>query len=239
METQKERSAGIIFFRQEKGKMLFLLLKSRYGDWGFSKGEREPSEQKIQAAVREAKEETHIENFFIVPGFIVHYKYSFLRNHHLVQETVTLFAARTGITRVTLSQEHVASCWLPYRETLQKLTFENARTALRRLHFYLAHAKPALIKQKKFYRALARVPKGKVTTYRAIARALGISPRMAGSMLALHYNHNVPCHRVVFSDGRMGGYNRGISRKIALLRKEGVRLRRKKNVYYVDQARII
>lgn len=74
------------------------------------------------------------------------------------------------------------------------------------------------------YRLLERVPAGKVTTYKEIARALGRNAsRAVGN--AMNRNPNaprVPCHRVVRSDGKVGGYAFGQQRKIDLLRQEGV-----------------
>ena len=73
-----------------------------------------------------------------------------------------------------------------------------------------------------------RVPKGRVSTYADVARALG-APRAARAVgNALHNNPTsvtVPCHRVVRSDGGLGGYSRGAKKKRELLLKEGVELR--------------
>lgn len=78
---------------------------------------------------------------------------------------------------------------------------------------------------KKVYKLVQKVPKGKVTTYGAIAKALGMSARVVG--YALHANPNgslTPCHRVVNRDGRVApGYafgGAGIQKK--LLEAEGV-----------------
>ncbi len=81
------------------------------------------------------------------------------------------------------------------------------------------------LKAEDVYSILARIPEGKVTTYGDIARTLGHpkSSRAIGRIL----NRNphpivVPCHRVVMSDGRIGGYADGQDRKIELLAKEGL-----------------
>lgn len=77
--------------------------------------------------------------------------------------------------------------------------------------------------QKKVYEAVRKIPKGKVLTYRKIAQKIG-RPRAAravGNALNKNYNLEIPCHRVVKSNGNIGGYNRGIKAKIALLKKEG------------------
>ena len=70
----------------------------------------------------------------------------------------------------------------------------------------------------------ARIPKGKTLTYREVA-ALAGSPkafRAVGNILNKNYDPNIPCHRVVRSDGRAGGYNRGTENKLAKLKKEKV-----------------
>ncbi len=79
------------------------------------------------------------------------------------------------------------------------------------------------------YRLVSRIPKGKVSTYGIIAKRLNVpkASRAIGSILrANSHPIVVPCHRVVMSDGRMGGYGgkAGVGRKIALLRREGVRV---------------
>lgn len=79
--------------------------------------------------------------------------------------------------------------------------------------------------QEKVYAATRRIPKGKVSTYTAIARAIG-NPRAVRAVgNALHANPDTkrtPCHRVVRSDGSIGGYARGSAKKAVILSKEGV-----------------
>jgi len=70
-----------------------------------------------------------------------------------------------------------------------------------------------------------KIPKGKVTTYSEIAKAINSPKSMRAVGNALNKNENiilVPCHRVVRSNGFAGGYAEGTKRKINLLRKEGV-----------------
>jgi methylated-DNA-[protein]-cysteine S-methyltransferase len=78
--------------------------------------------------------------------------------------------------------------------------------------------------QKKVYELCKQVPAGKVTTYKSIGDALGIAGYRAVG-LALNKNPfspYVPCHRVVASDGSVGGFAVGVEKKGELLRKEGV-----------------
>jgi methylated-DNA-[protein]-cysteine S-methyltransferase len=78
----------------------------------------------------------------------------------------------------------------------------------------------------KCYSVLVEVPKGKVTTYKEIAHKLNSKAyRAVGNAM----NHNpyapkIPCHRVVNSDGRVGGFASGVKRKIEMLRKEGIEI---------------
>ena len=72
--------------------------------------------------------------------------------------------------------------------------------------------------------ATVRIPPGKVSTYAGIAKALGSrSPRAVGQ--ALHrnpYSPQVPCHRVVGSDGSLTGFAGGLPKKKKMLQDEGV-----------------
>jgi len=76
----------------------------------------------------------------------------------------------------------------------------------------------------KCYELLKKFPKGKVTTYKEIAKALNTKAyRAVGN--AMNKNPNpieVPCHRVVKADGSVGGYANGSEAKISLLKEEGV-----------------
>jgi methylated-DNA-[protein]-cysteine S-methyltransferase len=76
----------------------------------------------------------------------------------------------------------------------------------------------------KVYSLLKRVPKGKVTTYGELARALGTKAyRAVGNAMNKNpYAPRVPCHRVVKSDGTIGGFARGYQEKTRMLRDEGI-----------------
>ncbi|MBI2042811.1 MGMT family protein [Candidatus Pacearchaeota archaeon] len=81
------------------------------------------------------------------------------------------------------------------------------------------------------YEILRKVPKGKVTTYKEIARGLGTkSYRAVGN--AMNKNPrgflnkgDVPCHRVIGSDGNLVGFAHGLKKKAEMLRKEGIKIK--------------
>ena len=99
--------------------------------------------------------------------------------------------------------------------------------------------------QQQVYALCARVPKGRVTTYKEIGNALiqnrnknnkiiatrnaraGFIYRAVGSALNKNpFAPKVPCHRVVANDGSLGGFAFGIKKKFALLNKEGITIKK-------------
>ena len=69
------------------------------------------------------------------------------------------------------------------------------------------------------------IPKGKSITYKEVARRAGNAKaaRAVGAIMRTNYDETIPCHRVVKSDGTLGGYNRGgATHKKQLLHTEGV-----------------
>ncbi|MBP9757835.1 MAG: MGMT family protein [Candidatus Pacebacteria bacterium] len=76
---------------------------------------------------------------------------------------------------------------------------------------------------------VAKIPEGKTMTYKQVATRAG-SPgaaRAVGAIMRANYDADIPCHRVIGSDGAMLGYNRGgVAQKLALLKKEKASLRR-------------
>ena len=76
----------------------------------------------------------------------------------------------------------------------------------------------------KVYRIVSKIPKGKVLTYKEVAKLAGRPKayRAVGNILNKNYDPGIPCHRVIRSDGKAGGYNRGVARKKSILVQEGV-----------------
>ncbi len=70
---------------------------------------------------------------------------------------------------------------------------------------------------------VAQIPRGTVMTYKEVAKQAG-SPkavRAVGTILSKNYRADIPCHRVIRSDGKLGQYNRGAHTKRNILREEG------------------
>ena len=82
--------------------------------------------------------------------------------------------------------------------------------------------------ERQVYKKLLKVPKGKVTTYGELAKAVGLKngQRVIGQIM----NKNpfpviIPCHRVVKSDGNIGGYFYGQDIKTKMLSDEGIAIK--------------
>ena len=72
------------------------------------------------------------------------------------------------------------------------------------------------------------IPAGSVMTYKEVAEATGrpLAHRAVANVMAQNFDPTVPCHRVIRSDGKLGGYNRGgVEQKRKLLENEGVILK--------------
>jgi methylated-DNA-[protein]-cysteine S-methyltransferase len=79
---------------------------------------------------------------------------------------------------------------------------------------------------KRVYAIVAKIPKGKTMTYGEVAKKAKKpgAARAVGTIMSHNYNPKIPCHRVIRSDGRMGGYNRGgVEQKKAILAREKAR----------------
>lgn len=81
--------------------------------------------------------------------------------------------------------------------------------------------------EEKVYAACRKIPRGRLSTYREIARMIGKpkSARAVGNALNRNpFAPKVPCHRVVRSDGMLGGFAGGPKKKAAILKKEGIKV---------------
>ncbi len=82
--------------------------------------------------------------------------------------------------------------------------------------------------KEKVIAVVRKIPRGKTMSYRQVAARAGHAgaARAVGAIMASNNDKKVPCHRVIRSDGTLGGYNglQGTKSKRALLRREGVKI---------------
>jgi bis(5'-nucleosidyl)-tetraphosphatase len=130
-------SAGVITYTIENDTVLYLLLHYSAGHWDLPKGKMEDGETKQEAALRELMEETGLtaeldNNFEETIGYIfTDY------DKELAQKTAYFFVGKATNTNVTLSDEHIDYQWLPYKDTLEVLTYDNAKGLLKKANKYI------------------------------------------------------------------------------------------------------
>lgn len=83
--------------------------------------------------------------------------------------------------------------------------------------------------KEKVFQIVAQIPKGETLSYKDVAKRAGNKKayRAVGNILNKHKIKGLPCHRVVNSNGKVGGYRWGRKAKIRILRKEGVKISQK------------
>ena len=79
--------------------------------------------------------------------------------------------------------------------------------------------------KQKVFKVVKKIPKGKTLSYMEVASRAGNNRayRAVGNIMNRNFNKQVPCHRVIKSDGSLGGYRLGVKKKKEILGKEGVK----------------
>jgi 8-oxo-dGTP pyrophosphatase MutT (NUDIX family) len=132
-----EHSCGVVVFRNENGVRKYLLLHYPSGHWDFPKGHVETGENRYQTALRELEEETGIVNFKFVENFEHAISYVYNKNGKPSHKQVIFFLGETTEEKVKISFEHKSFLWLPYEESLRKVTFDNAKKILKAAEIFL------------------------------------------------------------------------------------------------------
>lgn len=133
----KETSSGIVLFRREDEKNLFLLLHYPSSHWDFVKGKMEKGETTHQTAIRETKEETGIEDIVFLDDFEEWIEYEFQYKGELICKKVVFFLAETKTRDVKISHEHSGFTWMDYNTAMEKTTFDNAKKVLTKAQMLL------------------------------------------------------------------------------------------------------
>ncbi|MDJ0269583.1 MAG: NUDIX domain-containing protein [Aigarchaeota archaeon] len=132
-----EESAGaVVFYDSERGPEYLVLLYDA-GHWDFPKGGLEFGESEIDAAIREVREETGLENIQIIEGFRKEIEYMYHKKRDLVKKRVAFYLAKSDTKEVKLSYEHKDFAWLDYENAMRRLTFKTAKDTLAEAHRFL------------------------------------------------------------------------------------------------------
>ncbi len=126
----EETSAGVVLFRKENEKILFLLLHYPSGHWDFVKGKMEKGESANQTAIRETEEETGIIDVKFLENFEEWIQYNFQYQGEIVNKKVVFFLGETKTKDIKISNEHINYTWMDYATAMERTTFDNAKTIL-------------------------------------------------------------------------------------------------------------
>ncbi len=137
--AKQERSAGGVVFRVApeadgaQPRVLFLLIRDSYRNWGFPKGHVEKGEPPEQAALREVAEETGLSGLSL-RGEIDTIDWYFRFRGRLIHKYCHFYLIESA-SEATCPQreEGITACrWLPLDEALEMISYANARDVLRR-----------------------------------------------------------------------------------------------------------
>lgn len=142
LRAREEISAGGVVVRVADGRPLFLLIRDSYRNWGFPKGHLEPGETAADAAMREVGEETGLEALRL-RGEIETIDWYFRFRGRLIHKVCHFYLMETeSTTTCPQRDEGITACrWEPFERAIELVSYENARTVLRRA-FDLVSATP-------------------------------------------------------------------------------------------------
>ena len=110
----KEKSCGAVVFVRQKDGIKYLLLHYGAGHWDFPKGKQEKNETEEQAAAREIKEETGIEDIEFAEGFKETVKYFYKKDEETIFKEVVFFLAQAAIVPRFYAPPHcLCPCPIP------------------------------------------------------------------------------------------------------------------------------
>ena len=141
--AQRETSAGGVVYRLHEGGALFLLIKDSYQNWGFPKGHLETGERAEDAALREVREETGIDDL-AMRGRIETIDWYFRFRGQLIHKVCHFYLMETN--QATTNPQHaegITACrWVSYEDARAAISYANARKVLGRANEMIAGATP-------------------------------------------------------------------------------------------------
>ena len=133
--AQRETSAGGVVYRVHEGHALFLLIKDSYQNWGFPKGHLESGERAEDAAMREVREETGIDDLAL-RGRIETIDWYFRFRGQLIHKVCHFYLMETS--QATTNPQHaegITACrWVSFDDARAAISYANARKVLGRAH---------------------------------------------------------------------------------------------------------
>ena len=140
----KEFSAGAVIFKRVGDKILFLVIYSKRNKiWGFPKGHLEAGETEKEAAQREIKEETGLDDLYFIEGFEEKVEYETVSKRppfegERIKKYVTYFLCETKIQDIIVDGREISDYkFLPLDEAEEQIKFRNLDNILRKAYDFL------------------------------------------------------------------------------------------------------
>lgn len=139
----RTNTVGIVVYRENHGKISYLLLHHGGSYWNFPKGRMEKGETEQETALRELSEETGISTIDVNDSFRAEYDYDFDSqikdgiNEHVHKHAI-FFLGKVESDKVEISDEHIDHGWFDYETARKRLFFQNGQDVLKQAHQYLS-----------------------------------------------------------------------------------------------------
>ena len=140
----KEKSVGAVVTTMIRKEMHYLLLRypssiqAKREYWDLPKGHVEKGETEEQTMKREVREETGINNIEVVNNFREPISYYFKAKGKTVFKVLVFYLAKARGRVVRVSHEHIGYVWVPYREAINHLKFQNAKKVIQKANNFLS-----------------------------------------------------------------------------------------------------
>lgn len=131
-----ETSCGAVIYTLVNNEPQYVLIESLTGAWGFPKGHVEPGETEEQTALREIREEVGLQPT-LLPGFRLTDEYPLPEKPGTTKRVIFFCAACERATLHPQPEELKSAAFLPYEETLQRLTYDSSRAILQSAHDFI------------------------------------------------------------------------------------------------------
>ena len=153
MKSVKDKSLGVVpVFKDTNSELLFCLVQHQGEHWGFPKGHLDKNESEEETALRELKEETGLQEVKLVQDISFNQNYVFEKDGIKYDKSVKYFlglvANKDTNTLTEFTDEITGMKWLPYKETRDLITFENAKAVFDEAWEYILSHR--LFSQKQF-----------------------------------------------------------------------------------------
>lgn len=133
---EKEKSSGVIIFREEEERK-YLLLHYESRHWDFVKGNIEEGETERKTAVRESQEETGITDIEFFDKFKEEIQYYYKKSDETILKHVVFLLGKTSTEEIKLSYEHIGYKWLSFEKALKQVTYNNAKEVLEKAEKFI------------------------------------------------------------------------------------------------------